>query len=160
MSCPQGLSFFWRLCPAPFPPVTVSGYILLGVTWRISLFIESPVIPKKKLTSSRISLLWSNRFFIVSTFPYSQGFPGSLVGKESACNAGDLGLIPGLGRYPGDGIGSPLQYSCLENSMDRGAWWATVREVAKSRIQLSDKHFSILTEVKVLKMAACFCFLF
>ena len=45
MSCPQGLSFFWRLCPALFPPVRVSGYILLGVTWRLALFIESPVIP-------------------------------------------------------------------------------------------------------------------
>ena len=46
------------------------------------------------------------------------GFPDSSVGKESACNAGDLGLIPGLGRSPGEGIGYPLQYSCLENSMD------------------------------------------
>ena len=54
-------------------------------------------------------------------------------GKASACNAGDLGLIPGSGRYPGEGNGNPLQYSCLENSMDRGAWWAIVHEVAKSR---------------------------
>ena len=49
------------------------------------------------------------------------GFPGSLDGKESACNAGDLGLIPGLGRSPGEGNGNPFQYSCLENPMDRGA---------------------------------------
>ena len=47
-------------------------------------------------------------------------------GKESACNGGDLGLIPGSGRSPGEGNGNPLQYSCLEASMDRGAWWATV----------------------------------
>ena len=47
-------------------------------------------------------------------------------GKKSACNAGDLGSIPALGRSPGEGNGYPLQYSCLENSMDRGAWWATV----------------------------------
>ena len=53
------------------------------------------------------------------------GFPGGSDGKESACNAGDLGLIPGPGRSPGEGNGNPLQYSCLENSMDRGAWWAT-----------------------------------
>ena len=53
---------------------------------------------------------------------------------------GDLGLIPGLGRYPGEGNGNPLQYSCLENSMDRGAWWATVHGVAKSRTWLSDSH--------------------
>ena len=60
------------------------------------------------------------------------GFPDGSLGKESACNAGDLGLIPGLGRSPGEGYGNPLQYSCLENPMDRGAWWATVHEVGKS----------------------------
>ena len=54
------------------------------------------------------------------------GFPGGSNGKESACNAGDLGSIPGLGRYPGGENGNPLQYSCLENSMDRGAQWAIV----------------------------------
>ena len=53
--------------------------------------------------------------------------------KESACNAGDLGSIPGSGRSPGEGNGNPLQYSCLENSMDGGAWWATVHGVAKSQ---------------------------
>ena len=52
------------------------------------------------------------------------GFSGGSVDKESACSAGDLVLIPGLGRSPGEGNGYPLQYSCLENSMDRGAWWA------------------------------------
>ena len=55
-------------------------------------------------------------------------------GKESACNVGDLGSIPGLGRSPGGGDGKPLQYSCLENSMDRGTWQATVHGVAKSWI--------------------------
>ena len=54
------------------------------------------------------------------------GFPGGLDGKESACNVGDLGSIPGLGRSPGEGHGNPFQYSCLENSVDRGAWWAAV----------------------------------
>ena len=58
--------------------------------------------------------------------------------KASAYNVGDLGLIPGLGRYLGEGYGSPLQYSCLENPMDRGAWQATVHGVAKSRTRLSD----------------------
>ena len=52
------------------------------------------------------------------------GFPGISAGKESACNAGDLGLIPGLGRSPGEVNGNPLYYSCLENSTDRGGWWA------------------------------------
>ena len=55
-----------------------------------------------------------------------QSFPGGSDGKESACNAGDPGLIPGLGRSPGEGNGNPLQYSCLGNLMDRGAWRATV----------------------------------
>ena len=60
-------------------------------------------------------------------------FPGGLAGKESACNVGDLGSMPGSGRSPGEGNGSPLQYPCLEDSMDRGAWRATVHGVAKSR---------------------------
>ena len=66
------------------------------------------------------------------------GFPGGSEGKASACNAGDLGSIPGSGRCPGEGNGNPLQYSCLENSMDRGALWATVHGVAKSWTGLSD----------------------
>ena len=56
----------------------------------------------------------------------------------SACNAGDLGPIPGLGRSPGEGNGYPLQYSCLENPMDGGAWWATVYGITKSWIRLND----------------------
>ena len=59
-------------------------------------------------------------------------------GKEFACNAGDPGSIPGSGRSPGEGNGNLLQYSCLENPMDRGAWWAVVHGVAKSQIRLSD----------------------
>ena len=62
-----------------------------------------------------------------------KGFPGGSDGKESACNAGDPGLIPGLGRSPEEKNGNPLQYSCLENSMDRGDWWALVHVVAKSQ---------------------------
>ena len=68
----------------------------------------------------------------------SVGLPGGTDGKESACNVGDLGSIPGLGRFPGEGNGYPLQRSCLENSMDRGAWQAMVHRVAKSQIQLRD----------------------
>ena len=66
------------------------------------------------------------------------GFPGGSDGKESACSAGDLGLIPELGRSPGEGNGNPLQGPCLENSMDRGAWWATVLGVTKSWRRPSD----------------------
>ena len=65
-------------------------------------------------------------------------FPHRSDGKESACNARDPGSIPGLGRFPGGGNGHPLQYSCLENPMDGGAWQATVHGVAKSRMGLSD----------------------
>ena len=66
-------------------------------------------------------------------------FPHSSVGKESACNAGDLGSIPGLGRSPGEGNGNPLQYSCLENPMDRGAWQATVHGVKRVSHDLETK---------------------
>ena len=67
------------------------------------------------------------------TIRYCLGFPGGLDCKESACNAGDSDLIPGLERSPGEGNGNPLQYSCLENPRDRGAWWAAVSGVAQSR---------------------------
>ena len=67
-----------------------------------------------------------------ANLPKLRVFPSSLVGKESACNAGDPGLIPGSGTAPGEGNGNPLQYSCLENPTDRGAWWATVHGIVKS----------------------------
>ena len=67
-----------------------------------------------------------------------ESFPCNSVSKESACNAGDPGSIPGLGRSPGEGNGNPVQYPCLKNLMDRGAWWATVHGVAKSWARLSD----------------------
>ena len=69
------------------------------------------------------------------------GFPGGLDGKESACNIEDLALIPGLGRPSGEGNGNPLEYSCLENPMNGGAWYTTVHGVAKCRTRLSDFTF-------------------
>ena len=59
------------------------------------------------------------------------GFPGDSSGKESACNSGDPGLVPESGRSPGEGNGNPLQYSCLENPMNRGVWRATVHGICK-----------------------------
>ena len=67
-------------------------------------------------------------------------FLGCSDGKESACNKEDLGLTPGSGRSPGEGNGYPLQYSCLENSMDRGASRATIHGITKGRTRLSNKH--------------------
>ena len=68
-------------------------------------------------------------------------FSGDSDGKESTCNAGYPGSIPGSGRSPGERNGNPLQHSCLENSTDRGAWWAAVHGVAKSQTRLSNYHF-------------------
>ena len=65
-------------------------------------------------------------------------FPSGSGGKEPACNAGDSSLIPGLERSPGEGNDNPLQYSCLEYSVDRGAWQASVHGIAKSRTRLND----------------------
>ena len=69
-----------------------------------------------------------NLFLLISRW----GFPHSSLGKESACSTGDPGSTPGLGRFPGEGNGYPLQYSCLENPMDGGAWWAAVHGVTES----------------------------
>ena len=69
---------------------------------------------------------------------YILGFPGSSEGKESACREEEPSSIPGLGRSPGEGNCNPLQYSCLGNPMDKGAWRATVHRVTKSQTQLSD----------------------
>ena len=77
------------------------------------------------------------------------GFPGGSEVKASACHAGDLGSIPGLGRSPGEGNGNPPQYSCLENPMDGGAWWATVHGVAKSRTRLSDFTFTFTHVIEI-----------
>ena len=82
-------------------------------------------------------------------------FPGGSEDKASACHVGDLRLIPGLGRSPGEGNGNPLQYSCLENSMDRGAWQATVHGVAKSQTRLSE--FTSLPDGPGFKTLGFYC---
>ena len=91
--------------------------------------VLTPPPPPPKVMVSGLNHLW-------------MGFPGGSEVKASAHNAGDLGLIPGSGRSPGEGNGNPLQYSCLENPMDRGAWWAAVHGVAKSRTRLSGFTFT------------------
>ena len=87
--------------------------------------------------------LWRFLYFLTTAI-LKLNYSGS-DGKESACNAGDLGLNPGWGRSPGEGTGNPLQYSCLGNPMSRGAWQATVHGAAKSQMQLSDQHFHFHT---------------
>ena len=84
---------------------------------------------------TNLILVWNQLFHL-------WGFPGGSEVKASACNAGDLGSIPGSGRSPGEESGNPLQYSCLENPTDGEAWWATVHGVAKSRTRLSDFTFT------------------
>ena len=93
---------------------------------------------KNKLTQQVIFFQW-HLFLLVEFQPtYFLGFTGGLGSKESVCNAGDLGSIPGLRRSLGERNGNLFQYSCLENSMDRGTWKAIVLGVTKSRTQLSN----------------------
>ena len=103
------------------PPVVFLNYL--------TPYLSSSEMVLLKITVSFISPSWKHLMW---------GFPGSSAGKEFACNAGDLGSIPGLGRSLGGGHGTPLQYSCLENSMDTGAWRTTVHEVSKSQTGVSN----------------------
>ena len=97
-----------------------------------------------------------NTAFLFEEHQFKQlGFPHSSVGKESACNAGDLGLIPGLGRSPGEGNGYPLQYSCLENPMDRRAWQATVHGVTRVGHDLVTKATNL--DLRTLKPTGNWC---
>ena len=110
---------------------------LLGDPWNKSLAALN--LKKKRLASWFGQRAASFLLLIISYWALTlRCFPGSSASKESACHSGDPGSIPGSGRSPGEGNGLPLQYSCLENTMDRGTWWATVHGVAKSRTRLSD----------------------
>ena len=83
------------------------------------------------------NFIFTNKFIPAELkFTLHISFPGGSHGKESSCNAGDLGSIPESGRSPREGNGNPLHYSCLENPMDGGAWWATVPRITKSQTQL------------------------
>ena len=110
----------WSLIPLPFlNPAWSSGSSQFTYCWSLAWRILS------------ITLLASEVSAIVRSFDHSWV-------KASACNAGDLGSVPGSGRSPGEGNGNPLQYSCLENPTDGGTWWATVHGVPKSQTRLSD----------------------
>ena len=101
-----------------------SGLISFRIDWLDLLAVQGTL---ESLFSN--TTVQKHQFFGAQL--YSPDLPGGSEVKASACNAGDPGSIPGPGRFPGEGTGNPLQYSCLENSMDV-AWWATVNVVAKS----------------------------
>ena len=88
------------------------------------------------------------------------GLPWWLSSKESVCNAGDLGSLPGLGRSPGKGNDNPLQYPCLENPMDRGAWWAIVHGVAQSQTRLKRLSSNSSEDLDTWKLKASNSLLF
>ena len=118
----------------------------LGNWTTIFFFVVSATIIEKKFFFGYGQFLKSIEFVSILLLFYvlffcPWAFPGGSNGKESACNVGDLGSIPGLGRFPREGNGYPLQYFGLKNSMDRGAWQATIHGVAKSWTQLSNFHF-------------------
>ena len=133
-------------CPSPTPGVCSSSCpssrwchptISSSVTCFSSCPQSFPAFPMRVFSNElalyiRCPKYWSSRFSISSSNEY-WGFPHDPNGKQSAYNAGDLGSISGLGRSPGEGNSYPLQYSCLENFMDRGTWWATAHGVAKNQ---------------------------
>ena len=118
------------------------GYTLPSSYWAsmIAQWVKNPPAMQEIKFNSWVGKICWRRDRLPT--PVFLGFPCGSVGKESACNARDLGLIPGLGRSPGEGKGYPLQYSGLENSMD-----FIVQGVTKSQTRLNDFHFLILTLV-------------
>ena len=100
--------------------------------WGVFTWTQGPV-PQPLVESYEAGLPWALFFLKRHQSGEESGFPGASDGKESACNAGDPGSIPGAGRSSGEGNGYPLQYSCLENSMNREAWQATVHGVVESQ---------------------------
>ena len=114
---------------------TVHG--VLKSRMRLSDSHSLTPLQTEKLTSCN----WTRRSQVfLPQGSYRWGFPSGSNGKEPACNVGDLGSIPEWGRSPGEGHDNPLQYSCLENPMDRGTWQATIHGAAKSQTQLSNIH--------------------
>ena len=144
------------------PSVLSSGWNVSPILSKLQLssfsveYLFFPLqVPKEKIaniycaqilnSNDDLILFWLSctaLICIISSLPSpTRGFPAGSDSKESACNAGDLGSIPELGRSPREGNGNPLQYSCLENLMNRGAWRATVHGAANSWTWLNDQHF-------------------
>ena len=134
VSCIAGRFFtIWATREAPVSP-PLSSNCLLRETCVEYMCLKWP--------SSSASRCWRSGIRYLDTSHVESHIELAPVWlRASACNKGTLGLIPGSGRSPGEGNGNPLQYSCLENSMDGGVWWATVHEVAKSWTRLTDFTF-------------------
>ena len=105
---------------------------------------NTPLTPMDRSSRQKINIETqtlndtTDQIDLIAIYRTFWGFPGGSDSKESACNVGDLGSVPGSGRFPGEGTDNPLQYSCLENPMNREAWRATVHGIAKSQTQLND----------------------
>ena len=132
----QVITEYWVGFPALYSRFLLAiGFICSSVlAWRIPGTREPGGL--LSMRSHRVRHYWSN--LAAAAAVCGGELPWWLSGEESACNAGDVSSIPGSGRSPGEGNGYPLQYSCLKNPMDRGAWWVSVRRAAKSQTQLSD----------------------
>ena len=100
--------------------------------------MPSKIVNRNCESKNTITFGISKEILLIISLCIKLGFPCSSVSKKSACSVGDTSLNPELGRSPGEGNGNPLQYPCLENLMDSGAWWAAVHGVAKSRARLSN----------------------
>ena len=134
--------------------------------------MTTTLLPCAVPAGSSVSLnsQWATIVRVISKIPFSrgpwectqpEGLPPWLSVKESACNAGERGSVPGLGRSPGGGFGNPLQCSCLENHMEIGVWWATVHGIAKCRAQLKLLSVHKLCNIPfvscLLYMCVCVC---
>ena len=126
-------NIFKTFCYIHIPPVLLLNIFKVRCPWVGRMLMWS--MHMGETHTDLLVLIFA--FFLAQTLG-CLNFPGSSDSKESAFNMGDLGSIPGLGRPPGERHGNALQYSCLENIMDRGAWWATVHGIPKSWTQLSN----------------------
>ena len=144
------------ICVCVYAYIYIHTHICIYIPWRgawqpTPVFLPGEILWTEK--TGRLQSMWSQTVghdwsnlshytyicvYVWCVYIYRWGFPGSSAGKESSCTAGDPRSIPGLGRSPGERLGYSLQYPCLKNPMDRGAWWTTVHGVTKSQTQLSD----------------------
>ena len=136
---PQGISYVLWILSCPLPSMSCVAY---GTLQFIQMQNWYRMITDTELIKTDTNQNWYRiitlRCTISVTLLSCVSFPNGSDGKESTCNTGELGSVPEQGTSPGGGHGNPLQYSCLENPMDRGAWWALVHGVAKSQTRLSN----------------------